>query len=124
MMIAIQKNLAESLRDWYSITTMFCCRCSVFVLSPRIISLSLGRRSQLPGNKMGSHNLATLFGPNILHTARGGEFQVESLERAEERQDIISVVKEIIDHHKQIYEVLHTLLPSSPCSFFSFFFFH
>ena len=41
MMIAIQKNLAESLRDWYSITTMFCCRCSVFVLSPRIISLSL-----------------------------------------------------------------------------------
>ena len=54
---------------------------------------------------MGSHNLATLFGPNILHTSKGGEFQVETLERAEERQDIIAIVKEIVDHHQKVFEV-------------------
>jgi len=60
---------------------------------------------QMPGNKMDSHNLATLFGPNILHKAKGGAFQVESQERAEERVEVIQVVKEMIDHQHDIYGV-------------------
>lgn len=60
---------------------------------------------QVPGNKMDAHNLATLFGPNILHKAKGGAFQVESLERAEERAEVISVVKEMIEHQTDIFEV-------------------
>lgn len=61
--------------------------------------------AQVPGNKMDPHNLATLFGPNILHKAKGGAFQVESLERAEERAEVISVVKEMIEHQADIFEV-------------------
>ncbi|KAK2184536.1 hypothetical protein NP493_263g03024 [Ridgeia piscesae] len=60
---------------------------------------------ELPGNKMDSHNLATLFGPNILHTSKGGEFQVETLERAQESQDVIAIVKEVIDHHQKVFEL-------------------
>jgi len=54
---------------------------------------------------MDSHNLATLFGPNILHKAKGGAFQVESQERAEERVEVIQVVKEMIDHQNDIFAV-------------------
>ena len=57
---------------------------------------------------MDSHNLATLFGPNILHKAKGGvekEFQVERAERAEERDEIIAVIQETIDHYQSIFEV-------------------
>ncbi len=54
---------------------------------------------------MDAHNLATLFGPNILHKAKGREFEVETAERAEERKEIIAVVQEMIDHHQQIFEV-------------------
>lgn len=54
---------------------------------------------------MDAHNLATLFGPNILHKAKGGAFQVESLERAEERVEVISVVKEMIERQSDIFEV-------------------
>ena len=57
---------------------------------------------------MDSKNLATLFGPNILHKAKGGAFQVESKERADEREDIIEVVKEMIDHQATIFEVIHS----------------
>jgi hypothetical protein len=65
---------------------------------------------ELPGNKMDAHNLATLFGPNILHKAKGGEFQVERLERAEERREIISVVQECIEHYTQLFQVCPPLL--------------
>lgn len=54
---------------------------------------------------MDAHNLATLFGPNVLHKAKGGEFQVESLERAEERKDIIEIVKELIESYVEIFQV-------------------
>ena len=60
---------------------------------------------QLPGNKMDSTNLATLFGPNLLHKAKGGEFQVESIDRAEERKEIISVIKELIDQQDVVFTV-------------------
>lgn len=64
---------------------------------------------QLPGNKMDSHNLATLFGPNILHKAKPTEkeFAVESMERAEERKDVIEVIKAMIDHHQTVFQVTH-----------------
>lgn len=62
---------------------------------------------QLPGNKMDSYNLATLFGPNILHKVKSSEkeYQVESLERAEERKDVIDVIKDMIDNYNQIFQV-------------------
>ena len=63
---------------------------------------------------MDSHNLATLFGPNILHKAKGGAFQVESQERAEERVEVIEVVKEMIDHQHDIFAV---------CSIYTWIFF-
>ncbi|XP_013421086.1 rho GTPase-activating protein 6 isoform X2 [Lingula anatina] len=61
----------------------------------------------LPGNKMDSLNLAILFGPNILHNAKSGlsEFQVERTERAEERDEVNQVVKDMIENHQDIFEV-------------------
>lgn len=61
----------------------------------------------LPGNKMDSNNLATLFGPNILHKVKASEkeYQVESLERAEERKDVIDVIKDMIENYNQIFQV-------------------
>ncbi|GAB1605110.1 rho GTPase-activating protein 6-like [Argonauta hians] len=60
----------------------------------------------LPGNKMDSSNLATLFGPNILHKAKSGErkYMVESNARAEERKDVIEVVKTMIED-SSIFEI-------------------
>ena len=55
---------------------------------------------------MDSQNLAILFGPNILHKSKGVQFEVESVERAEERAEVIAVVKEMIDHQADIFEVL------------------
>ncbi|XP_052795621.1 uncharacterized protein LOC128228372 [Mya arenaria] len=65
------------------------------------------RGETLPGNKMDSHNLATLFGPNILHKAKQTEkeFAVESIERAEERKDVIAVIKTMIDHHQTVFQI-------------------
>ncbi|XP_074651456.1 rho GTPase-activating protein 6-like isoform X2 [Tubulanus polymorphus] len=63
---------------------------------------------ELPGNKMDTHNLATLFGPNILHKIKGGasqEFQVESMDRAEERREIITCIQDLIEHHTKIFQV-------------------
>lgn len=56
---------------------------------------------------MDSYNLATLFGPNILHKVKASEkeYQVESLERAEERKDVIDVIKDMIDNYNQIFQV-------------------
>ncbi|XP_064608264.1 rho GTPase-activating protein 6-like [Liolophura sinensis] len=57
----------------------------------------------LPGNKMDSHNLATLFGPNILHKAKVGSeksFVVEDMDRAEERSEVIAVLEDMIDFHE------------------------
>ncbi|KAL3880054.1 hypothetical protein ACJMK2_032325 [Sinanodonta woodiana] len=78
----------------------------------------------LPGNKMDSHNLATLFGPNVLHKCKGHdkEFQVESMDRAEERKEVIDVVRDMIDNFQSIFtipaslhdEVLRLLMESDP----------
>lgn len=63
---------------------------------------------QLPGNKMDSHNLATLFGPNILHKAKVGSeksFVVEDMDRAEERSEVIAVLEDMIDFHEHLFNV-------------------
>ena len=66
---------------------------------------------QLSGNKMDAHNLATLFGPNILHKSKrsggggGPDFQVETMERAEERGDVISIVQDMIQNHVHLLQV-------------------
>ena len=55
---------------------------------------------------MDAHNLATLFGPNLLHKAKGGEYEVETVERAEERKEVIAVVQDMITHHdKMLFQV-------------------
>lgn len=69
------------------------------------VSIRLSILSQIPGNKMDSNNLATLFGPNILHKAKGREFEVESIERLEERGDVITVVRTLIEQYTHVFEV-------------------
>ncbi|KAG1693192.1 Rho GTPase-activating protein 6 [Nymphon striatum] len=62
----------------------------------------------ITGNKMDSHNLATLFGPNILRSHKSGpdkEYKVESVMRAEERCDVIRVTQTLIDHHSSLFMV-------------------
>ena len=54
---------------------------------------------------MDAHNLATLFGPNLLHKAKGVEFEVETAERAEERREVIHVIQEMITAHHRIFQV-------------------
>lgn len=62
----------------------------------------------LPGNKMDAHNLATMLGPNILRFSKTPEkdkFIVENLERAEERCDIILVVRQLIENYEELFKV-------------------
>ncbi|KAG0444998.1 hypothetical protein HPB47_005973 [Ixodes persulcatus] len=61
----------------------------------------------LPGNKMDAHNLATMLGPNILRLSKTekDKFIVENLERAEERCDVILVVRQLIENYEHIFQV-------------------
>lgn len=62
----------------------------------------------LPGNKMDAHNLATMLGPNILRFSKTSEkdkFIVENLERAEERCDVILVVRQLIENYEELFRV-------------------
>ena len=54
---------------------------------------------------MNAHNLATLFGPNLLHKAKGCEYEVETPERAEERKDVIAVIQDMITSFDVFYQV-------------------
>ncbi len=62
------------------------------------------------GNKMTSLNLATIFGPNLLHKQKSSEkeFSVESSARMEDSAAIISVVQLMIDTHQSLFTVHHT----------------
>lgn len=62
---------------------------------------------QIPGNKMTALNLATIFGPNLLHKTKNPdkEFAVESLARAEESVAIISVLRRLIESHHALFTV-------------------
>ncbi|XP_076467624.1 uncharacterized protein LOC143298629 [Babylonia areolata] len=63
---------------------------------------------EIAGNKMDSHNLATLFGPNILHRARAvneKQFMAECAEQAEQSSEVIGVIKDMIDNHFELFQI-------------------
>uniref|UniRef100_A0A8C1F7C3 Rho GTPase activating protein 6 n=2 Tax=Cyprinus carpio TaxID=7962 RepID=A0A8C1F7C3_CYPCA len=63
--------------------------------------------NEVIGNKMTSLNLATIFGPNLLHKQKSSEkeFSVESSARMEDSTAIISVVQHMIDTHQSLFMV-------------------
>ncbi|XP_051870787.1 rho GTPase-activating protein 6-like isoform X1 [Pristis pectinata] len=79
---------------------------------------------EVTGNKMTSLNLATIFGPNLLHKQKSSdkEFSVQSSARAEESAAIINVVQKIIENYGTLFmvppelqnEVLMSLLETDP----------
>ncbi|KAM4048087.1 rho GTPase-activating protein 6 isoform 2-T6 [Anomaloglossus baeobatrachus] len=79
---------------------------------------------EITGNKMTSLNLATIFGPNLLHKQKSSdkEFTVQSTARAEESTTIISVVQKMIENYENLFmvppdlqnEVLLSLLETDP----------
>ncbi|XP_053296498.1 rho GTPase-activating protein 6 isoform X1 [Pleuronectes platessa] len=78
---------------------------------------------EVTGNKMTSVNLATIFGPNLLHKQKKDkEFAVQSFARAEESTAIISVVQRMIHTYHSLFmvpadlqnEVLMSLLETDP----------
>uniref|UniRef100_UPI0037E7CD62 rho GTPase-activating protein 6-like n=1 Tax=Semicossyphus pulcher TaxID=241346 RepID=UPI0037E7CD62 len=79
---------------------------------------------EITGNKMTSLNLATVFGPNLLHKQKNSdkEFAVESFARAEESSAIISVVQRMISTYDTLFmvpadlqnEVLMSVLETDP----------
>ncbi|KAK9401938.1 rho GTPase-activating protein 6 [Crotalus adamanteus] len=62
---------------------------------------------EIPGNKMTSLNLATIFGPNLLHKQKttDKEFTVQSTARAEESAAIIAVVQKLIENYEMLFMV-------------------
>ncbi|XP_046393992.1 rho GTPase-activating protein 6 [Ischnura elegans] len=64
----------------------------------------------LSGNKMDSGNLATLFAPNILRKSNA-DFRCDSRdEAAEDRLDVINVVRSMIEHNRELFTVPAELL--------------
>lgn len=56
---------------------------------------------------MTSLNLATIFGPNLLHKQKSSdkEFSVQSSARAEESTAIIAVVQKMIENYETLFMV-------------------
>ncbi|XP_062865479.1 rho GTPase-activating protein 6 isoform X2 [Trichomycterus rosablanca] len=79
---------------------------------------------EVTGNKMTSINLATIFGPNLLHKQKSSdkEFSVQSSARAEESTAVIAVVQRMITNYEELFmvsadlqnEVLMSLLETDP----------
>ncbi|XP_060754714.1 rho GTPase-activating protein 6 isoform X1 [Neoarius graeffei] len=79
---------------------------------------------EVTGNKMTSINLATIFGPNLLHKQKSSdkEFSVQSSARAEESTAVIAVVQRMIASYEELFmvsadlqnEVLMSLLETDP----------
>ncbi|XP_064825763.1 rho GTPase-activating protein 6-like isoform X2 [Oncorhynchus masou masou] len=79
---------------------------------------------EVTGNKMTSLNLATIFGPNLLHKQKSSdkEFSVQSPARAEESTAVIAVLQRMIATFHSLFmvppdlqnEVLMTLLETDP----------
>ncbi|XP_007949830.1 rho GTPase-activating protein 6 [Orycteropus afer afer] len=79
---------------------------------------------EVTGNKMTSLNLATIFGPNLLHKQKSSdkEFSVQSSARAEDSTAIIAVVQKMIENYEALFmvspdlqnEVLISLLETDP----------
>ncbi|RLU24384.1 hypothetical protein DMN91_002472 [Ooceraea biroi] len=65
----------------------------------------------IPGNKMDATNLATVFAPNILHCVKPSQLRSEvSAERAEERIDVINVVRALLEHTSTLFTLPAALL--------------
>ncbi|TSK17844.1 Rho GTPase-activating protein 6 [Bagarius yarrelli] len=62
---------------------------------------------EVTGNKMTSINLATIFGPNLLHKQKSSdkEFSVQSSARAEESTAVIAVVQRMIASYEELFMV-------------------
>ncbi|XP_068446810.1 rho GTPase-activating protein 6-like isoform X2 [Clinocottus analis] len=81
-------------------------------------------RQEITGNKMTSLNLATIFGPNLLHKQKSSdkEFSVQSSARAEESTAVIAVLQRMIASFQTLFmvppdlqnEVLMNLLETDP----------
>uniref|UniRef100_A0A7N8XWU7 Rho GTPase activating protein 6 n=1 Tax=Mastacembelus armatus TaxID=205130 RepID=A0A7N8XWU7_9TELE len=79
---------------------------------------------EITGNKMTSLNLATIFGPNLLHKQKSSdkEFSVQSSARAEESTAVIAVLQRMIATYQTLFmvppelqnEVLMSLLETDP----------
>ncbi|XP_067349517.1 rho GTPase-activating protein 6 isoform X2 [Channa argus] len=79
---------------------------------------------EFTGNKMTSLNLATIFGPNLLHKQKSSdkEFTVQSSARAEESTAVIAVLQRMIACYQSLFmvppdlqnEVLMSLLETDP----------
>ncbi|MED6263765.1 hypothetical protein CHARACLAT_007934 [Characodon lateralis] len=79
---------------------------------------------EIPGNKMTYSNLATIFGPNLLHKQKSSdkEFSVQSSARAEESTAVIAVLQRMIAGCHTLFmvppdlqnEVLMSLLETDP----------
>ncbi|XP_075951050.1 rho GTPase-activating protein 6-like [Anarhichas minor] len=81
-------------------------------------------RQEITGNKMTSLNLATIFGPNLLHKQKSSdkEFSVQSSARAEESTAVIAALQRMIASYHTLFmvppdlqnEVLMNLLETDP----------
>ncbi|XP_063733878.1 rho GTPase-activating protein 6-like isoform X2 [Eleginops maclovinus] len=81
-------------------------------------------RQEITGNKMTSLNLATIFGPNLLHKQKNSdkEFSVQSSARAEESTAVIAALQRMIASYQTLFmvppdlqnEVLMNLLETDP----------
>uniref|UniRef100_A0A668A334 Rho GTPase activating protein 6 n=1 Tax=Myripristis murdjan TaxID=586833 RepID=A0A668A334_9TELE len=81
-------------------------------------------KQEITGNKMTSLNLATIFGPNLLHKQKSSdkEFSVQSSARAEESTAVIAVLQKMIASYHTLFmvppdlqnEVLMSLLETDP----------
>jgi len=69
---------------------MYMCQCDTCV-------------AQVPGNKMDSSNLATVFGPNVLR--RGGKTRLDNVDEMTRNSDVVSIVKDLIDFHAAVFRV-------------------
>ncbi|XP_051908503.1 rho GTPase-activating protein 6-like isoform X2 [Hippocampus zosterae] len=81
-------------------------------------------RQEIVGNKMTPLNLATIFGPNLLHKLKSSdkEFSVQSSARAEESTAVIATLQKMIASYQTLFmvppdlqnEVLMSLLETDP----------
>ena len=70
---------------------------------------------QITGNKMTSLNLATIFGPNLLHKQKNSdkEFSVQSSARAEESTAVIAALQRMIASYQTLFMVSQTITLTS-----------
>lgn len=70
---------------------------------------------QITGNKMTTLNLATIFGPNLLHKQKNSdkEFSVQSSARAEESTAVIAALQRMIASYQTLFMVSQAIALAS-----------